>query len=1263
MTVSLAGAAAPCLWTLPLWAMTRSSGVCVHSATKAQARSFPVFVVSAAEGGVHYALAAYQWNAKVGDCLFGAIAVLITAVVFMAEILRRRVRTQKMLLQEWARREVALKKRYEELFENANDIIFTTDLEGKLTSINRAAEELTGYCRDEAYGNDIIAYAAKEFQEVARQMLRQKLEDGRPTTYCVEIVTKDGRRVPLEISSRLIYEDGKPVAVQGIGRNISERILMEQKLQLREKRLASFFSSAPAGLAILDHNLRFLKINETLAHLAGLQPEEVTGKALGEIVPQLAPIIEPAMHQVLRSGMPVVNFAHEGEMAGAPGIVRHLISSYFPIPSLEKEGSDIAVITVDVTDQRRAEEALRESEERLNSILGSLRDVVWSVAPEDHRVLYLNPATETVYGRKVGEFYEDSNLWLKAIHPDDRERVKASVNQLIEIGSIDQEFRIIRPDGEIRWIHDRSRAIRNSEGKIVRLDGISTDITERKHIEEGLKLYREVFLRSTEAVAILNPGFRFIEQNEAHRKLLGYSDDELREISPAAIMGEAQFAEARTAHPVPSSFRRELAFKTRSGQMLDVELSAFPIMGDACEVLCYVGLVRDITAQKRAELDRQRAHEAAEAASRAKSEFLANMSHEIRTPLNGIIGMTELALGTDLTDEQREYLTMVKSSGETLLTIINDILDFSKIEAGRLDLNPIEFDLRDSLGDTLRSLALRAHQKGLELALHVAPDVPYRIVGDPTRLRQIVVNLAGNAIKFTDRGEVVLDVTKEPEVDDGLLLHFTVADTGIGIPPDKQQMIFAPFTQADSSATRRYGGTGLGLAISVQLAELMGGRVWVESEVGKGSRFHFTVKFGHGISGTLAEKPSEAIDLKDVAALVVDDNATNRRILEEILSNWGMKPAMADGGLTALSAMERAKAAEKPFPLVLIDACMPDMDGFTLAERIKADPRLAGAAIMMLTSAGRRGDASRCRALGIAAYLHKPIKERDLLHAIHLALSPHRRGAIDAALITQHTLRESKRPVRVLLAEDDLVNRRLAERLLKRSGYQVTTVQNGREALEAVQASENGGFDVVLMDVQMPEMGGLEATAAIRALEKGNSRHLPIIAMTAHAMKGDRARFLEAGMDGYVAKPVKARELVRTIEETLAAGENALPDLELLTSKTAVDWKRALAQVEGDPELLRDLLELFAGEAPAVVARLSAAVEKKDAAGIERTAHTLKGSLANFGADSAVEAASALETLARHKELAHAEETFHTLEREIARVLSEIKNHKSKVDG
>ena len=1196
---------------------------------------------------------------------FPQVAVILTVVAFLwVEILRRRVRNHKALLQEWTGREVAARKRYEELFENANDIIFTTDLEGKLTSINKACAELTGCGREEALGAHFSATVTEEYREQTQQAFNRMLQDGTPSVSHLEVVTQSGRKVALDISSRPIYEDGNPVGVQGIARDVTERKVLEEKLVLREKRLESFFAAAPAGLAILDHQLRCVRMNETLSQLTGRTPQQNVGKSIREMAPEIAPVIEPAMQQVLRDGKPLVNFSHKGETPDQPGVLRHLISSYFPIPALEGEANDLAVIAVEVTGLKRAEEALRKSKERLNSILGSLRDVVWSVAPEDHRALYLNPAMETVYGRKRSEFFADPDLWLKVIHPDDRKQITDSLPLLMETGSVDQEFRILRPDGEVRWLHERRRAIRSPEGAIIRLDGISTDITDRKNTEESLKLYREIFAHSNEAVAILDREYHYLEQNEAHRKLLGYSDDELRAMTPAALMGEEAFSQSREHGRHVNSFRMETAFRTRSGKILDVELSAFSILGNTGEVLCHAGMVLDITARKRAEHERQEARETAEATSRAKGEFLANMSHEIRTPLNGVLGMTELALSTELSEEQREYLTMVKTSGETLLTVINDILDFSKIEAGRLDINAIDFELRESLGDTLKALSMPAHEKGLELALHVASDVPGNVQGDPTRLRQIVVNLVSNAVKFTDHGDVVLHVKLESQAENEIFLHFTVTDTGIGIPADKQQMIFAPFTQADSSATRRYGGTGLGLSISFQLVEMMRGRLWVESEEGKGSSFHFTIRFAPSKLTGRAVTPSEAVNLRELAVLVVDDNATNRRLLEEILVSWSMRPAMADGGWTGLAALEQAKAAGKTFPLVLIDACMPDMDGFTLAGRIKQDPELAGATIMMLTSAGRRGDAARCRELGIAAYLHKPIKERDLFQAVLLALAPHRREAKDAELITRHTLRERGRSLRVLLAEDDLVNRQLAEHLLGKSGYHVTAVQNGREALAVIQASGLDGFDAVLMDVQMPEMDGLEATAAIRRLEQGTTTHLPIIAMTAHAMRGDRARFLKAGMDGYVAKPVQASQLVSVIEETLSAAGKAHPESGVkMTAQPVINWKRGLARVEGDSQLFLDLLTLFANEVPVTLGKLRSAVEFKDSAAIERIAHTLKGSVSNFGAEEAVQAALSLETMAHNGDMEHAEEAFRRVEMEIGRVLVAMKTPENEVTG
>ncbi|MBX3024990.1 response regulator [bacterium] len=688
-----------------------------------------------------------------------------------------------------------------------------------------------------------------------------------------------------------------------------------------------------------------------------------------------------------------------------------------------------------------------------------------------------------------------------------------------------------------RTVHERTAALRARE----------------EELRASQARFRGAFDHAVVGMAMVALDGRWLEVNRALCDIVGYDQAELLATTFQAI-----------THP--DDLERDLA---NVGRMIRGEIPHYVMekrylhkQGHAVWIYLGVSLVRhadgtphyfvsqveDITARKQAQWELERARDAAEAASRAKSEFVANMSHEIRTPMNGIIGMTDLALDTDLSSEQREYLQTVKASADALLTIINDILDFSKIEAGKMTIETVPFNLRRCLEDTLRTLAVRAHEKDLELTCWQAADVPEAVLGDPGRLRQILLNLSGNAIKFTERGEVAVAVDRWRDLPAdapdraGTVLHFSVRDTGIGIPADKAAGIFHAFQQADGSTARRYGGTGLGLAISAKLVDMMGGRIWVDSEPGRGSTFHFTVALGVDGPGAAVALPIDPVDLRDLPVLVVDDNATNRHILQETLRAWRMRPTVVDSGANALLALRRATVAGSPFRLALLDCQMPDMDGFALIERMLAAADCAVPPIIMLSSAGPLAPAEHAARHPIRRYLSKPVRRDDLLGALLAALEPPGERAPAARVAARSPARgvapspPATRSLRILLAEDNPVNQKLAVRLLERRGHRVVVASTGHET---VAAYERAVFDLVLMDVQMPEMDGLEATGAIRARERFSKRHVPIIAMTAHAMRGDEERCLAAGMDAYVSKPIDPRQLFATID--LFAGDDASP--------------------------------------------------------------------------------------------------------------------------
>ncbi len=918
-----------------------------------------------------------------------------------------------------------------------------------------------------------------------------------------------------------------------------------------------------------------------------------------------------------------------------------------------------------VTERKKSEEKLRLSETGLKQAQSTARLGSWTMDLKTGNVTW----SDELYRM----FTVDSSLPAPSLPEQERlftadswTRLAIEVDTALGKGmTYEIELETVRTDGSKGWIVASGAPQRNPHGAITGLCGTAQDITERKRSEAELQ-FKTAFLEAQanstlDGMLVVDDRGQRILQNQQlidlfriPPEVIAQSDDRIMLTYVVSLIADSDAFEAKVRYLYDHHDETSIdEIELKDGRTLDRYSS--PVNDKKGKYYGRIWTFRDITERKQAEQELLKARQAAEIANASKSEFLANMSHEIRTPLNGVIGMTDLALDSHPEASQREYLETIKSSADSLLTVINDILDFSKIEAGKMDLEVTDFDLRNCVEEALRPLALRADEKRIELLCEIAASVPEVVRGDPTRLRQVIVNLIGNAIKFTSEGEVGLRVDLESGEGESPILCFTVADTGIGIAADKREAIFNPFSQADTSTTRKYGGTGLGLSICVRLVSMMGGRVWFESDEGLVSQFHFTAQFQPAVNAAKREPIALCEKLRGSSVLIVDDNATNRRILMEMLQRQEIRTGGVGSGEDALVELLSASACGRPYYLILTDRHMPNMDGFELIEKIRSIPELSTTAIMMLTSAGHREDVERCKELGITSYLLKPVRQANLALAIGSALGE---SGIQPDNSVQPVPRSGVKRLHILVAEDNSINQTVAVRTLERMGHSVVIAENGLQVLVSLSQE---AFDLVLMDIQMPEMDGLAATREIREAQWPGYSQIPIVAMTALAMKGDRERCLRGGMNGYVSKPLNRNELGEAIASVIDSPRdapatisetNAL-DVRLETS-LIFDFSHALDRLEGDKALLGEIVQIFLDEAPKSLEALRVAILRKDSKTIERIAHSLKSELGYLGLSEVAERARELEEMSRTNDLRSAPESFAALETEISAVLSSM---------
>jgi PAS domain S-box-containing protein len=989
---------------------------------------------------------------------------------------------------------------------------------------------------------------------------------------------------------------------------------------------------------ICMHDLRGVLewVNPAASQLLGREPALLIGHNLGEFIANSAAV--PDYLERIRG--------HGHDQGWLEALDAEGRSVYIQYHNVLVEPGDREPYVLghaqDVTQLVRTQEELRVARDQLDRLVAASPAMIFSAEVSgDLGATFVSSNVREILGYEPESF--GGSFWIDHVHPEDRKRVVAQLrDELYRTGHTAMEYRFLRADGSYRTMKDEQRILRDADGNPTEIAGYWIDITQERRLTQAMDRWYSV---SLDLACQIDVEGRYTRVNPAYARVLGYEESDLlgkpltHFVHPDELEGTSKTLRRLWANETPVRFECRYRHKDGTYRWLQWDTHAYADRG-----FIYAS-ARDITEGKAREVELERAKQAADKANEAKGEFLANVSHEIRTPMNGIIGMTELALDTQLSDQQREYLQMVQSSAMALLDVINSVLDFSKIDAGKLQLEEIDFTLRETITGALKPLGLSANKKNLELLYDEGPGIPERLRGDPGRLRQVLVNLVGNAVKFTEEGEVSVTMDKVRDLEDGVEVRIAVRDTGIGIPADKLGYIFESFHQVDGSTSRRFGGTGLGLSIASGIVSMMGGEIEVESTEGAGSTFHFTVPFRHG--SRAARGPSLPTgELRGLRVLVLDDNGTNRRILEGFLGRMGMEVVSVATGPDALEILDGSQRAGEALEMLITDVHMAGMDGFEVARRIREDRRFDDLFIVTITSVGRPGDGVLCEQLGISSYLLKPITPTELRDAIQLTLAQDRSAPSESQLVTRHSLREAWQSLRVLLAEDNEVNQRLATAILERLGHRVTHARNGREVLEL---SAKDSFDLILMDIQMPEMGGVEATQLIREREAKEGGHMPIVAMTAHAMAGDRERFLAAGMDEYISKPIsqeRLREVVRNLGKS-PEEQDVVPPVEVAddlsrTEEAPVsasptndagdmpfDREELLKRVESDRELLSTLVAVFKADRPHRMEEIEHALEAGDATALSSAAHTIKGALGVFGAEPARSIAEELENLGR----------------------------------